>query len=206
MQDKLIIDAVKTKEFYEIMLKSFKAKVVEKKDSTYMKILSLFLDKITPIDNDEFMEKWTTTLWNTIYIPFEVGVPTELYPLNRQITTLIHELTHVSQFQKSPHLMPLMYALDHVERAITYEAEAFSATIEFNYARFGNQYHPIWENYVDKLSNYNCTERDGNAVISKLKSDFAIYTQMDYIQQQSVNWVTERAIDVLSDIKAWNYK
>lgn len=69
-------------------------KIKYKDKSLLMKILSKLL-----FFNKDFMNKYTTTIGNTIYFPTENFINT--YPIS-SISILLHECVHISDSRKNP--------------------------------------------------------------------------------------------------------
>jgi len=127
------------KEFWKDALKKFDAKSVDKDDSTFMKSIASFLDAIKILDKEDFMDRFTTTIFKTIYRPFKIG-DTSNYSLWGQITVLVHELTHVLQFEANEIEFTVGYITNESSRA-AYEADAYSADMEMHYWMYGEIYN-----------------------------------------------------------------
>ena len=126
-----------------------------KGESDFMENVGGFLDLIgIDLDKEDFMTRFTTSLLETIYIPFEVGLPSR-YDLWEQVVVLVHELVHVEQYHANEVLFPLRYVADRAWRT-QYEAEAFSADMEMHCWRYGNCYNP--ELRVKSLFSYGLNE------------------------------------------------
>jgi hypothetical protein len=126
------------KDFYAAAMKQYKAEIISKEDSGLMKLIAGFLDGIGVLNKDDFMKRFTTTIGSKIYCPFEVGVD-QGYDLWRQISVLVHELTHVQQYDESPAEFVLKYLLYKSDRA-TYEAVAYASDLEMHWWMYGNGY------------------------------------------------------------------
>ena len=187
------ITSDKVKDFYKLMANKYNAKFINKKDSRMMKGVGLFLDTITVMDNEVFLKNYTTTFWGNIYFCYEIGEGN----LENQIGTLIHELHHVLQFNKDPISMPIEYLLYNDCRAL-YEAEAWSANIEFKYLRYGFVTPTIFNTYAHKFKNYNGTTDDILMIESKLKSDYIMMQQKIAVSQ-----VVQDAIKILTQQGCW---
>lgn len=126
------------KEFWKDALVKFDAKSVDKDDSTFMKSIGTFLDAIKVLDKEDFMERFTTTIFKTIYRPFKIG-DTANYSLWGQITVLVHELVHVLQFEDDEVGFTVGYIANESSRA-AYEADAYSADMEMHWWMYGEIY------------------------------------------------------------------
>lgn len=127
------------KELWSEALLYHNAKSAGKNDSVMMKAVGSFLDLIGVLDKDKFMNRFTTTILDTIYCPFEVGVESGNYTLQKQVMVLVHELTHVKQFHNGSIKFLFDYIVDRSTRA-EYEAEAYAADLEIYYWMNGKLY------------------------------------------------------------------
>lgn len=111
---------------------------VPKSKSAFMRTVADALDLMGILDHKDFMERYTTTIGDTIYAPFEWGEgdPDGLW---NQVETLVHELTHVEQYHANPVLFPARYLADRSWRA-QYEAEAFRADLQIHFWQTGEIY------------------------------------------------------------------
>jgi hypothetical protein len=114
--------------FYAEACAHYGAEVKNKADSQFMTLVGSLLDAIGVVDKEVFLQNFTTTVGTVIYAPFTVGVG-DSAALWGQVTTLVHELVHVTQFKHAPAEFMLKYLCDKSARA-TYEAEAYSAGLE----------------------------------------------------------------------------
>lgn len=130
------------KDFYAEALKKFGGQVKGKADSDFMVLVGKFLDGIGVMNKEEFMKEFTTTIGTVIYAPFEVGVDggAEGYDLWQQISVLVHELTHVQQYNASPAEFMVKYLASRSDRA-SYEAEAYGSDLEMCWWKYGHGYN-----------------------------------------------------------------
>lgn len=125
----------KIQSWYLLMQNEFSVKVQNKKDSRLMRLIAFFLGIIRKfIPNvcsaKEFMEDFTTTLYGTVYVSFDVSeLKDEDYV--HEISHMVHEFTHVEQFRREL-LMPLKYLFSSYWR-MRYEVEAYCRTMEYLY-------------------------------------------------------------------------
>jgi hypothetical protein len=126
--------------FYHDACTSYGAHVKSKSDSGMMVAVANFLDLIGVQDKEMFLNRFTTTIFDTIYAPYEVGVDGSAgYSLWEQITTLVHELTHVTQHDADRLGFWMKYLADKSARA-HYEAQAYGADLEMHIWRYGAPY------------------------------------------------------------------
>jgi len=123
----------KIQSWYLLMQNEFSVKVVKKSNSTLMKIVAFILGiarKVIPgiCSSKEFMDDFTTTVYGTVYVSFDVGeLKDEDYV--EEISHMVHEFTHVEQFRRE-FLMPLKYIFSSYWR-MKYEVEAFCRSFEY---------------------------------------------------------------------------
>lgn len=125
-------------QFYADATQHFGCSVIDKADSKNMKAVAVFLDAIKVTDRDDFMTRFTTTIFDDIYIPFDVGDAGD-YSLVDQVDILVHELVHVQQFRDDRVGFTVGYLLHEAARA-EYEAVAYSADMEMHFWRTGEIY------------------------------------------------------------------
>jgi hypothetical protein len=115
------------------MSKKFGVKIIEKRKSPFMILISWFLGflnlfwKSVP-SRKEFMKDFSTTIGNRFYIRAEVGE--DIDPVDA-VYLLIHEFEHTEQFRRE-FFMPLKYLLFSKWRA-RYEAEACETKIDMGW-------------------------------------------------------------------------
>ncbi len=194
--DKLQVNSKQVKDFYKIMSKKYECDIVDKDDNIMMEGISYFLDGIGIMDKEEFLNNFTTTIFDNIYVPFEIGNATEC-SLNTQISILIHELVHVRQFNESKIKMPIAYLINSADRAM-YESEAWSANIEFLYKRGYTIKESHLDHYSKKFKKYGGNSKDILVIKNKMKSDLAMI-------QQNIPLTSEvfQAIEVLKNLGSW---
>jgi len=116
-------------DFWHDLLQRYGGRVVSKQDSHEMQLVAQFLDTIGVVDRDVFMQRFTTTLFDRIYIPFDLGVEGNGWTLWDQVVVAAHEVVHVQQFHDAPATFVLGYLFNRSDRA-TYEAQAYGANLE----------------------------------------------------------------------------
>jgi len=147
-------------QFWQQMALVFIASVVQKGTSGFMRSASWFLDAIGIMDKQTFMERYTTTIFSTIYVPFQIGIPTKNYSLWGQLSVCAHECQHVAQGNRDGvNAFNLRYLMDSGARA-AYEAEALTAQMELEYWRWGEVPEDRPERRSRILEHYGCSEKD----------------------------------------------
>lgn len=125
-------------EFYDAGLRTYGAHVRSKGNSEIMQAAASFLDLIKVQDKEMFLNNFTITVFDTIYTPYKVGSPGP-HSLWDQITTLVHELVHVTQHDADRLGFWLKYLASKSDRA-HYEAQAYGADLEMHIWRYGEPY------------------------------------------------------------------
>ena len=87
------------KDFWAYMQGEYGSEVIQKADSELMRLVAKFLDVAGIQDDETFMTRFTTTLHNNIYIPFELG--SSARDLWGQIQLCVHEHQHIEQGQRN---------------------------------------------------------------------------------------------------------
>lgn len=113
-------------------LHHFGATTKNKNDSTFMYLISQFLDGCGITDKNDFMNRCTTTIGNEIFIPFDIGNDTTGWSLWNQVATFSHEVVHVRQWRDDTAGFMLKYLCSKNARA-EYEAEAYGADLELSH-------------------------------------------------------------------------
>lgn len=128
------------KDFYAAAAKQYSAEFIDKASDRGMKIIAGFLDLIGVMDKTNFMEHCTTTIGAEVYFPYVPGTATPQYPLDEQVATLVHEITHVKQFDDDPIGFILSYLGSKSARA-EYESQAYAADLEWCWKTTGKSYN-----------------------------------------------------------------
>lgn len=181
--------------FWADAIKEFDADSVDKDDSGFMKAVGGFLDAIGILDKEDFLERFTTTIFKTIYRPFKVGEPNGMYSLWEQVTVLVHELVHVQQYKDDPFGFPFAYVANKSARS-EYEAQAYSADLEMHYWMHGHlydvhsraanlKYYGLEQEHIDYAASYlesiGMTIENSDAAINPVAA-----WAMDWLETNSV--------------------
>jgi len=164
-------------------------------------LVALFLAKLGHIDVARFMERYTTTLGDRIYVPYNPGEATPEHSLKSQLLTCVHEHRHVKQFREAElHGMSfaIRYLADRAQRAI-YEAEAFRAALEVEWFLSDGK---LTEAQVlrrpEILVDYACEAADIEVAKQYLKMSFKTIKHggsIDNIARVAVAWLRVRLED-----------
>lgn len=126
--------------FWRYMCKRYRCKVIDKDSAEEMQIIGWALDAMGIQDKDVFLKKFTTTLGNRIYIPFEIGVGTQKQLIS-QIATCVHECQHVVQYRRNEAQFVSNYIFSDASRA-HYEADALRTNMEMYWFLTGRLLKP----------------------------------------------------------------
>jgi hypothetical protein len=140
------------------MVGEYDSDVVQKADSTLMKLVAKFLDVVGIQDDEEFMKDFTTTLHNNIYVPFEIGSTATGYSLWGQIHLCVHEHQHIEQGQRDGWLTFGGRYLTSPSHRANYEAEAYGCDMEMEYWYRGRGFNAeaYGHRRVEVLTSYGC--------------------------------------------------
>jgi len=172
------------KEFYRDGLNNYGAHVRSKGDAAIMKAVANFLDLIKVQDKEAFLNRFTTTIFDTIYTPYQVGVG-DAGALWNQITILVHELVHVTQHDADRCGFWLKYLANKTERA-HYEAQAYGADLEMHIWRTGRAYN--LRKRAELLRHYG---------LSREHIDFA------HVELVTINDIIQNTDATVNPVAAW---
>ena len=142
---------------WDAMSDHYGSTIADKEDSDIMQLAGRALGIMGILDPVRFMEVYTTTIGDTIYTPFEIGVPGNGYSLIGQISICVHEHQHVIQWKRKKLRFMLEYLTDSALRA-RYEVEAMQCNMEIQW--WYNRTLPDIPRSALKLKDYNCTPED----------------------------------------------
>jgi len=158
-------------------------------------LIALFLSKLGHMDVADFMEGYSTTLGDRIYVPFTPGEEEPGQSLLRQVTTCVHELVHVRQFRRAEVYglsFAVRYLVDPAQRAL-YEAEALRAGGEVLY--FLSERELTKEQFVGRaehLDAYGCSKKDIDVAKNYLAMSFKTIEaggRIDTVAKRGVDWL-----------------
>ena len=146
-----VIEAAKGKNVIQLV-----ANLAKLNEGDEIGLVAMFLDRIDMVDVEKFMTRYTTTLADRIYVPFEIG-DDSTHSLEAQIKICTHEHEHVLQYRDKPIEFIVRYLSDRAQRAI-YEADAFRCNMEIERLLTGKA--PRATGYANILKDYGCTDAD----------------------------------------------
>ena len=121
------------KNFYDYMTQQVRATVQNKNSSTFMTVVGSVLESVGSINKSVFLNEYATTIFRTIYVPFEVGVASECYPLWDQCLILVHECQHVIQCNRVGNFEYAFRYLTDTSKRTAYEVDGYSSEMEVNW-------------------------------------------------------------------------
>jgi hypothetical protein len=175
-------------EYHRYMAKIFGFQILPK-SSPEMVAIAALIERFAPIDATVFLKKYSTTLYNRVYIPYEIGKggKSELY---RQIRVITHEAQHVADFRENPTSMILYIAICSERAKI--EARALSTAIYLDWWYKGKI--PNLTNLAKKLHYYGLDATDQAMV----RAHLLIHAPIARQSQVPNNLVIKKGISWLS--------
>ncbi len=154
------------RDFWAAMTAHYNVRVVDKNSSAEMQMVADHLDRLGIVDHDAFLHDFVTTLDESIYTPFEIGVPTGRWDLWQQMIVLPHEIRHIEQNRaKEGLLYEFEYASNSTKRAF-YEMEGYRCQMSLAWIFRGEELSPAGLASVLKVA-YNCNDADV-AMVTKM--------------------------------------
>ena len=150
---------------------------IARKDAAEMQAAAELLDRMGITDQDAFLERFSTTIEDRIYIPFEIGEEGEAgrHSLWGQMKVCVHEHQHIAQARRfGLEEYALRYAASPADRAYL-EAEAYRCNMELERWR-GNRHQRITP-YMHSLKHYGLGDTDLDVARSYLTSAAVSVTQ-----------------------------
>lgn len=177
--------------FWNYMSQRFGFKIVSKATALDMKLIAGLLDALNIVHKDDFMERFTTTVAGTVYIPFDLGVPNSYYGLWEQMVVCVHEAQHIVQDDKG-----LKFEWDYLTSTAArtqYEVEAYRAGMEMWWRYQGIM--PSVGRTASTLTFYGCTSDDVKAATAALNAAVPMIRQGGLSTKASVaaaTWMDRR--------------
>ena len=156
-------DDVRT--FWQAMTSKWDTRRIDKANAADMKAVGEVLHMLGILNKQDFLKRFTTTIGNRIYTPFEPGVPTPEWQLWSQITVAVHEHHHVQQDRLAGGLAYEWNYLTNSAQRAHYEAEAYRTNMVMDWRYQGRMLNP--RALAGVLANYGCTATD-IAVVEKM--------------------------------------
>lgn len=179
-------------DFWAYMCAHFKSSVVAKEKATEMSLVGAFLDGIGILKKEDFLSRFTTTIGNKIYVPFQIGSGSDA-ELWSQVLTCVHEHQHIVQSRKEPWTYSTSYLVDKSSR-VRYESEAYATAMELDYWRFRKVGKP--SGYASSLIHYGLGP-EHVAVAEKIMSISSLAIQRGAVLSESarvaLRWLDAKA-------------
>jgi len=118
------------------MARTFGASIAPKAASQTMRAAGLALRVLGIGLGERFMSHVVTTMGSTIFVPFELGQPSDAWSPWQQIETLAHECQHIVDGRRGGLARDVGYLLDTSERTYA-EATAVTTSMELHHWRYG---------------------------------------------------------------------
>lgn len=154
------------RDFWKYMTGYFGSTVVNKGDSLFMITVADSLNALHLVNKDTFLQDFTTTIRKTIYVPFELGVPSGRWSLWEQMVICVHEHQHVIQYTESGIVFAAAYLASTAARA-DYEMAAYRCNMTLDSWRTGLIDVP--DDLADRLTHYGCSADDISATKTALE-------------------------------------
>lgn len=156
--------------FYDYMSRYYGSRYAKKQSSTNMQVVASILGLFGIMNKNEFLDKFTITVGNTIYLSFSPGDPS-VCDLWNQILVCVHEHLHVLQFRKEG-ITQIGWKYARSETRMFLEVAAYQTLFELTYWRFKTV--PPVTDVINSLRKYSLSERD----LDTARAMFAIYNVM----------------------------
>lgn len=147
-----------TKAFWAYMQNEFGSSVEEKNDALVMEVAADLLAVLKIQDKEQFMKNFVTTLYKTIYIPFEIGVEDDRWTLWNQVRVCVHEHQHIVQGERDGWVTFCSSYLTSSLCRAGYEAEAYGSDLEMEFWRTEDILDI--NQRVASLKSYGCSDED----------------------------------------------
>jgi hypothetical protein len=189
-------DALCVQRFWTHMQSTYGSRTVDKNDAAEMKLVAAFLNEFNIVDDDEFMEHFTTTIGKNIYTPFDIGSDDGRWSLWGQITVCTHEHQHIGQAAGQGFVSFAQDYLAKSEKRTAYECDAYACDLQLHHWR----YRDLPESFIDRvlhsLESYALTETDLRVARKLLKLRALIIRKGGIANDASrtaLDWLNEHA-------------
>lgn len=144
--------------FFRHLLDAFGATVVDKRSALEMQAVGGLLGQLGIVDRAAFLGHFATTVGRRIYVPFDVGVPSEGWSLWAQMMVCAHECQHVVQYDRLGAARFAWQYLGSTAARARLEAEAYRCQLELHFWRTGQLLAP--HALASLLKSYGVTDAD----------------------------------------------
>ncbi len=143
---------------WNYMSRRYGTRIIDKADALEMRLVAWFLKRIGVLDEEAFLESFTTTIGKRIYTPYSVGESRRGHSLWSQLVTCVHEHQHVEQLKREGMLRFFSRYLASKAARAAYEAEAYTCNLELHFWRTGKILSP--KRLASRLLDYGCRPAD----------------------------------------------
>lgn len=200
------IKSEKVKAVWKYTTNFYKTSVINKQNSTEMKLVARVLSLLNITDKNKFLTNSATTIGKKIYLPFTIGqvdkttsLKTQQNELWHQIVICAHEHHHVHQHNTLSFLYEIPYLTSKSKRA-RFEAEAYRCHLELHFWRHGSlPSDQEIDRLADKLKSYNCSDND----IVLMKEKLHIWAKRikigkiySPVSKTIIKWLNENAKEI----------
>jgi hypothetical protein len=177
------------KKYHNYMAKTFDFKIIDKGNAPEMELVAEAVGFFTPISKDDFLRKYSTTLYNNVYIPYKIGEEWINSQLFNQICSITHEAQHVRDFIENPIDM-ISYLVSGACRA-KIEGSALATKIYLQW--WWNGKIPNLKKMAESLYFYGLSEKDQRVVYKHLRIHSSIAREGGvhgtYVMKASLDWL-----------------
>lgn len=173
--------------FHIYMSQIYEFKMFDKSKKIEMHLIARFIECFVPISSKKFLEQYSTTIGNRVYLSYTIGKGTKTQ-LFDQICTLVHETQHVVDFCENQ-LNMASYLFHRLSRS-KLETKALS-TYLYLYWWYYNRI-PNIKKLTNQLRYYGLTETDRQNVYKRLKMEIPIVKRgyvRNPIVKKAIKWL-----------------
>lgn len=180
---------------YNHLSKRYHSAIVEKEDSAFMGSAGWALEKMGILDAEDFMKNFASTIFYTIYLPYQVGNIFGRWDLTSQLLIGVHEHHHVYQCQSLGAIQFSTSYLATKSGRAHWEAEAYRTGLEI-YWYLEKRILDI-NQIAPKLLNYGCGWDEVNYMKSFLEMSVPIIKQggiMSPVSKDAIEYLKGRGL------------
>ena len=138
---------------YQHLSDTYDSQVTSKADAEEMQAIGWALGLMGILDQDTFMQRFATTVFDNIYLPFTPGDFSKV-GAQSQVILAVHEHEHVVQYRREGPLDFCGSYLAQQSARAHWEAEAYRSSVEMCWFMYGRA--PDLDRIARKILNYGC--------------------------------------------------
>jgi hypothetical protein len=173
--------------YHKYLAKTFNFRIINKNHAPEMQLIAEFLPRFVSIDKETFLAKYSTTLYNLVYSPHDIGSGSERQ-LFRQIKIITHEAQHVADFTDDP-LEMMAYLVPSSRAHLEARAKSTSIYLQWWY----NQKVPNLIEFTASLYDYGLKKSDIDVVSKHLRMHIPIAKRdqipNDLVVKKGISWL-----------------